>query len=225
LKILVIEDEKKTAHYLQKGLSENGFIVDLSEDGEDGLHLAMSGDYDLIILDVMLPKRDGWSVLSELRRAGKQTLTLYLTARDAISDRVKGLDLGADGYLVKPFAFSELLAMLRSLLRRGPNRQPEVIRIEDLEVDLYQHRARRNKQVLDLTPKEFALLSVLARRAGEVISRTVLSEQVWGLNFESDTNIVDVHIRRLRGKVDDPFEKPLIQTVRGIGYSLRLENT
>jgi two-component system copper resistance phosphate regulon response regulator CusR len=223
VRILVIEDEKKAALYLKKGLSENGYTVDIAEDGEEGLYLALNTAYDLIILDIMLPKRDGWSVMAEIRRAGKQTLTLILTARDEVSDRVKGLDLGADSYLVKPFAFSELLALVRSLVRRGPNRQPEVLKIGDLEIDYYLHKAKRDKQVLELTPKEFSLLSLLARRSGEVVSRTVLTEQVWGLNFDSDTNIVEVHIKRLRTKVDDPFEKKLIHTVRGIGYVLREE--
>jgi two-component system copper resistance phosphate regulon response regulator CusR len=223
VRILVIEDEKKAALYLKKGLSENGYTVDIAEDGEEGLYLALNTAYDLIILDIMLPKRDGWSVMAEIRRAGKQTLTLILTARDEVSDRVKGLDLGADSYLVKPFAFSELLALVRSLVRRGPNRQPEVLKIGDLEIDYYLHKAKRDEQVLELTPKEFSLLSLLARRSGEVVSRTVLTEQVWGLNFDSDTNIVEVHIKRLRTKVDDPFEKKLIHTVRGIGYVLREE--
>lgn len=221
MRILVIEDEKKTASYLKKGLSEEGYTVDVAGDGEDGLHAALTQDYDLIILDVMLPKRDGWSVISELRKNGKQTMTLMLTARDGTNEKVKGLDLGADGYMVKPFAFSELTALIRSIFRRGPGRAPEVARIGDLDVDFFQHRAKRNNQNLNLTPKEFALLSLLVRRAGEVISRTILTEQVWGLDFDSDTNIVDVHIRRLRAKVDDPFEKKLIHTVRGMGYVLR----
>lgn len=224
MKILVVEDEKKTASFLKKGLTESGFTVDLAENGEDGLHLAKTMEYDLIILDVMLPKRDGFSVLAELRRSGKQTLSLFLTARDSLSDRVSGLDLGADAYLVKPFAFSELMAQIRSLLRRGPGRPSEIIRIADLEVDLIQHRATRGGVRLELTPKEFSLLSVLARRAGEIISRTLISEQVWDMNFESDTNVVDVHIRRLRTKVDDPFDRKLIHTVRGMGYILREES-
>jgi two-component system, OmpR family, copper resistance phosphate regulon response regulator CusR len=223
MRILVIEDEIKTAQYLLKGLSQAGYTVDVSHDGEEGLTLASSNDYDLIILDVMLPSKDGWAVITELRKRGKQTTTLMLTARDDVSDRIKGLDLGADAYFVKPFSFLELLALIRSLLRRGPARQAEVLKIGDLEIDFFQHRVRRAKRQLDLTPKEFALLSHLARRAGEVISRTVLSEQAWGLNFDSGTNIVDVHIRRLRSKVDDPFEDKLIHTVRGIGYVLRDE--
>ena len=221
MKILVIEDEKKTADYLGRGLTENGFVVDVCGDGEDGLHLARGTDYDLIILDVQLPRRDGWSVIAELRRSGKQTLALFLTARDSLQDRVKGLDLGADAYLVKPFAFSELLAQIRTLLRRSPSRQPDMIRVGDLQVDFTHHKATRGGKKLELTPKEFALLSLLIRRSGEVLSRTLIAEQVWDMNFDSNTNIVDVHVRRLRAKVDDPFEKKLVHTVRGMGYILR----
>ncbi len=220
MKLLIVEDTKKTAAYLRKGLMENGFVVDVSEQGEDGLHLARTGDYDLIILDVMLPVRDGWSVIAELRRAGKQTPVLFLTARDTVQDRVKGLELGGDDYLVKPFAFSELLARMRSVLRRGPTRQPEKLCIADLELDLLHHKAVRGGAHLDLTPKEFLLLSLLTRRSGEVLSRTLIAEQVWDMNFDSDTNVVDVHMRRLRAKVDDPFERKLIHTVRGVGYVL-----
>src|SRR5262249_47517087 len=174
---------------------------------------------DLVILDVMLPRRDGWSVLGELRRSGKNTSVLFLTARDAVHHRVKGLELGADDYLVKPFAFSELLARVRSILRRsaGP---PEVLQIADLEIDLVRHRATRAGRHLDLTPKEFALLALLARRRGEVLSRPLIAGEVWDVKFESDTNVLDVHVRRLRAKMDDPFEQKLIHTVRGIGYVL-----
>jgi len=220
VKILVIEDEKKTAAYLRKGLTEQGLVVDVADNGEDGLHLARAAEYDVIILDVMLPQRDGWSVTSALRKAGRQTPILFLTARDAVEDRVKGLELGADDYLVKPFAFSELLARVHSLLRRAPVRQPEVLHIADLEIDLIRHRATRAGKRLELTPKEFALLSLLARRSGEALSRTLVAEQVWDMNFDSNTNVVDVHVRRLRMKVDDPFKQKLIHTVRGVGYVL-----
>jgi len=218
--ILIVEDDSKTAAYLQKGLTENGFTVDVADKGEDGLHLARTGDYDLVILDVMLPELDGWSVITGIRQSGRQTPVLFLTARDSVQDRVKGLELGADDYLVKPFAFSELLARIHSILRRGPGRQTEILRIVDLEIDLPKHRATRGGKRLDLTPKEFALLSLLARRTREVLSRTLIAEQVWDMNFDSDTNVVDVAIRRLRRKVDDPFEKKLVHTVRGVGYVL-----
>jgi len=171
MRILIVEDERKTAAYLRKGLSESGFVVDVANQGDDGLHLALSQDYDLVVLDVMLPERDGWSVLAAIRQAGKQTPVLFLTARDAVPDRVKGLELGADDYLVKPFAFSELLARVHSILRRGPDRQPETVHVADLELDLVRHKAARGDQRLDLTAKEFALLSLLARRKGEVLSR------------------------------------------------------
>ena len=220
MKILVVEDEKKAAAYLRKGLVENGFVVDVASDGDDGLHLARRGEYELVVLDVMLPRRDGWSVLGELRRAGSQTPVLFLTAKDGLPDRVKGLNLGADDYLVKPFAFSELLARIRSILRRGPSRQPEMLKRADLEIDLIRHRVARGGRKLDLTPKEFALLALLARRAGEVLSRTAIAEQVWDMNFDGGTNVVDVHVRRLRSKVDDPFDRKLIHTVRGMGYVL-----
>lgn len=218
--ILIVEDDKKASAYLRKGLSENGFTVDVADQGEDGLYLARTGHYDLIILDVMLPERDGWSLIAELRRSGKQTPVLFLTARDSVQDRVKGLELGADDYLVKPFAFSELLARVRSILRRGSARQHEILRVADLEIDLLRHKAIRGGKRLDLTPKEFSLLSLLARRMGEVLSRTLIAEQVWDMNFDSDTNVVDVAVRRLRRKVDDPFTKKLIRTLRGVGYVL-----
>jgi two-component system copper resistance phosphate regulon response regulator CusR len=222
VRILVVEDERKTAAYLRKGLAENGFVVDVCSEGVDGLHAALTADYDLVILDVMLPGRDGWSILRSLRDKNKETPVLFLTARDAVEDRVKGLELGADDYLVKPFAFSELLARLRTILRRGAPRHPEILHVGDLEIDMIRHRASRAGQRLDLTPKEFLLLALLARKSGEALSRTLIAEQVWDMNFDSDTNVVDVHVRRLRAKVDDPYAKKLIHTVRGLGYVLEL---
>jgi len=218
MKILVIEDEKKSAVHLEKGLRENGYDVAVAEQGDTGLQMAMEREYDLIVLDVMLPGVDGWSIMTRLRHAGKSTPVLFLTARDGVEDRVKGLELGADDYLIKPFAFSELLARVKSILRRNPLRQPEIVKIGDLELDLFKQRAARAGKKLDLTPKEFSLLSLLARRAGEPLSRETIATEVWDMNFDSDTNVVDVHVRRLRSKLDDPYDKKLIQTVRGVGY-------
>jgi two-component system copper resistance phosphate regulon response regulator CusR len=223
VKILVVEDEEKTARFLQKGLREAGYVTDVARDGDEAIHLAGEIAFDLLVLDVMLPKADGWQVVSTLRRDAIETPILLLTAKDAVSDRVKGFDLGADDYLVKPFAFSELLARVRSLLKRAPVRQQEVLRVADLEMDLARHKAMRGGQRIDLTAKEFVLLALLARRAGEVLSRTMIAEAVWDMNFDSDTNVVDVNVRRLRGKVDDPYAHKLIKTVRGVGYVLDAE--
>ena len=219
MKILIIEDETKTGDYLCKGLGENGFVVDLATNGDDGLHLAQTGNYDVIVLDVMLPGKDGWTVLQELR-CKLQTPVLFLTARDKVEDRVKGLELGADDYLVKPFAFSELLARVRTLLRRGKVAQPEVLRVADLELDPVRRKATRDQSKINLTAKEFALLHLLMRRQGEVLSRTLIAEQVWDMNFDSETNVVEVAMRRLRAKIDDGFHKKLIHTMRGMGYVL-----
>lgn len=222
MKILIIEDEKKTGDYLKQGLSEAGFVTDLARDGIDGMHLAMTDDYDLVILDVMLPGIDGWQVLQGIRQIGKHMPVLFLTARDQIEDRVKGLELGADDYLVKPFAFSELLARVRILLRRGKTKEPEVMRIADMELDLLKRRVTRAGKRIELTSKEFALLELLLRRQGEVLPRSLIASQVWDMNFDSDTNVIEVAMRRLRAKVDDDFEPKLIRTVRGIGYVLEM---
>jgi two-component system copper resistance phosphate regulon response regulator CusR len=223
MKILVIEDEIKTAKFLKKGLGEAGYVVDVARDGLEGLHLALEVDFELIVLDVMLPALDGWKLILRLREAGRRTLVLMLTARDSVYERVRGFELGADDYLVKPFAFSELLARVRSLLRRSTAQSENTLRMADLEIDLLRHRATRHGQKLDLTAKEFVLLSLLAQRAGEVLSRTLIAEAVWDMNFDSDTNVVDVNVRRLRSKVDDPFPIKLIHTVRGAGYVLEAD--
>ena len=220
MKILVAEDDANTAEYLRNGLAECGFVVDVAENGIDGLFLATTGSYDLIVLDIMLPQCDGWTILEKLRGTGRQTPVLFLTACDSVRDRVKGLELGADDYLVKPFSFSELRARVRSILRRGPGRQVETLCIADLVIDLVQSRVTRGGQRVHLTAKEFGLLSLLARHAGEILPRTLIAEQVWDMNFDSDSNVVDVAIRRLRGKVDDPYAIKLIHSVRGMGYVL-----
>lgn len=221
MKLLVVEDESKTADYLRQGLMEAGFMVDLARTGLDGHHLGMTEVYDLVILDVMLPDVDGLRILKALRDARKQVPVLFLTARDTVADRVKGLELGADDYLVKPFAFTELLARVRTLLRRGQTpSNVELIQVMDLVVDLPRRRATRSGQRISLTNKEFALLELLLRRKGEVLPRSLIASQVWDMNFDSDTNVIDVAIRRLRGKIDDNYETKLIHTVRGMGYML-----
>ena len=219
MRVLVVEDESKTGDYLCKGLTESGFVVDIARTGAEGLHMGTEGEYDVVVLDVMLPGMDGWSVLRKLRER-TQVPVLFLTARDDVEDRVKGLELGADDYLVKPFAFTELLARIRTLLRRGSVREPETLQIADLNIDVLRRRVMRGSERIDLTPKEFALLHLLARRQGEVLSRSFIASQVWDMNFDSDTNVVDVAIRRLRGKIDDTFDKKLVHTVRGMGYVL-----
>ena len=221
MKILVVEDESKTGDYLQQGLTEAGFVVDLARDGLDGLHLALTGSYDLAILDVMLPGIDGWEVQRRLRQSGKDLPTLFLSARDAVEDRVKGLESGADDYLVKPFAFAELLARVRTLMRRGSKaKESDLLRAADLELDRVRRRVARAGKRIDLTAKEFSLLELLLRRQGEVLPRSLIASQVWDMNFDSDTNVIDVAIRRLRAKVDEGFEPRLINTVRGMGYVL-----
>ena len=221
MRILVVEDEKKTAAFLAKGLREAGFDVDVAVDGEAGLAHARASKFDLLIVDIMLPHKDGWELVAELRGDGVRTPILFLTARDSVRDRVKGLELGADDYLVKPFAFTELLARVRSILRRAPLREAKHLRIADLEIDIQRHKATRSGVPLNLTPKEFLLLAHLVRSAGEVVSRAEISEQVWDIGFKTDTNVVDVVVRRLRAKVDDPFKTKLIDTIRGVGYVLK----
>jgi two-component system, OmpR family, copper resistance phosphate regulon response regulator CusR len=231
MRLLVIEDELKLADYLQKGLSENGYVVDVARNGIEGRHLATEGDYQAVLLDVMLPGVDGWGVLKAIRSssANGTTPVLMLTARDKVEDRVRGLQDGADDYLVKPFAFSELLARVGALLRRGSNGAASAanstqMQLADLQVDLLSRKAMRAEQRLDLTAKEFSLLTLLLRRRGQVLSRTTLAEQVWDMNFDSDTNVVEVAVRRLRAKLDDPFDTKLLHTVRGMGYVLELRS-
>lgn len=221
MKLLIVEDEPKTGDYLKQGLTEAGFVTDLARDGWDGLELAKTGHYELLILDIMLPGLNGWQVLEGVRRAGIDMPVLFLTARDQVEDRVKGLELGADDYLVKPFAFAELLARVRSLVRRGhTSLEATVLKAADLELDLLRRRATRAKQKIDLTAKEFALLELFLRRQGEVLPRSLIASQVWDMNFDSDTNVIDVAVRRLRVKIDEAFELKLIHTVRGMGYVL-----
>ena len=219
MRILVVEDEVKAADYLRKGLSESGYAVEVAHNGIDGQFLAQESEFDLVILDVMLPGLDGWQLLQIIRRKS-QVPVLFLTARDAVEDRVKGLELGADDYLVKPFSYAELLARVRTLLRRGPPREVEQFQVADLQLDVLRRRVLCGAERIALTNKEFALLQLLMERSGEVLSRTQIASQVWQMNFDSDTNVVDVAIRRLRAKVDDPFTPKLIHTVRGMGYTL-----
>jgi len=219
MKILVVEDEPKIGDYLRQGLREAGFTVDIATNGNDGLHLGLEGDYDLAILDIMLPGMNGWQILSGLRSAGKDAPVLFLTARDQVEDRVNGLDLGADDYLVKPFSFAELLARVRTLLRRGRSgTEATSIRVADLELDLLRRRVTRDGKRIDLTAKEYGLLELLMRRRGEVLPRSLIASQVWDMNFDSDTNVIEVAVRRLRSKIDQDYEPKLIQTIRGMGY-------
>jgi two-component system copper resistance phosphate regulon response regulator CusR len=221
MRVLLIEDEHKTASYLKKGLSEAGYIVDCEYNGTDGLYTATTFNYDLMILDVMLPYLNGFQIIQRFREENKATPIIILSARDTVEDRIKGLELGADDYLIKPFSFSELLARINSLLRRSQViQQPLLIKIADLEINLREHKATRSNQRIFLTPKEFALLALLAKRQGELLTRSVITEHVWEMNFNCDTNVVDVMIKRLRSKIDFPFTSQLIHTVRGVGYVL-----
>ncbi|WP_291373981.1 heavy metal response regulator transcription factor [Acinetobacter sp. UBA6720] len=225
MRILLVEDEQKTGDYLQKGLTEAGYITDWVQDGLSGLHQAVTENYDLIILDVMLPKLDGWKTLTELRKTHRTLPVLFLTARDQIEDRVKGLELGADDYLIKPFAFAELLARIKTLLRRGMLKEEVTFfAIADLHLDLIKRRVIRSGKRIDLTAKEFALLELFMRRQGEVLPKSLIASLVWDMNFDSDTNVVEVAIRRLRNKIDQDFHPKLIQNIRGMGYVLEIED-
>ena len=220
MKILVIEDEPKAAAYLRQGLTESGYAVEVAHNGTDGLHAAVNGDHALVILDIMLPGIDGFTVLSALRTS-RQVPVLMLTARGTTDDKVRGFDLGADDYLLKPFQFPELLARVRALLKRGqPAQKDPILRTADLEIDPVRHRATRAGQRIDLSAKEFALLTLLAQKAGEVLSRTQISSLVWDIHFDSDTNVVEVAIRRLRATIDAPFDDKRIHPGRGVGYVL-----
>ncbi len=228
MRLLVVEDEAKLAQYLHRGLTENGHVVDVARDGIEGRRLATGGEYDLVLLDLMLPGVDGFGVLAAIRAEKRNLPVLMLTARDKVEDRVRGLEQGADDYLVKPFAFSELLARVGALLRRSdsaPVQPATVLQLGDLEVDLIARRAQRSGQRMDLTAKEFSLLALLLRRRGQILSRTTLAEQVWDMNFDSDTNVVEVAVRRLRVKLDEPFAAKLLHTVRGMGYVLEERQT
>lgn len=223
MRILVVEDEKRLASFLSNGLRENGYAVDIAADGVEAAHLGRSEVYDIILLDILLPKQSGFEVLRQLRQAGVATPILCLTARDAPGDKVTGLDLGADDYLAKPFNFAELLARVRALLRRAPGVAPTTLRCADLELDPATHRVTRAGKEIDLTPREYALLEFLLRRAGAVVTRTAILEAVWDMNFDSLTNVLDVLVNRLRAKVDYPFSKRLIHTMRSVGYVLSEE--
>ena len=228
MRLLLVEDQTMAADYIAKGLRENDFVVDVAHDGVDGLHFLLTNDYDLAILDVMLPGMNGWKILELARQAGKMTPVMFLTARDDVEDRVCGLELGAEDYLIKPFSFSELLARVRVIMRRGAphaaSSEEAVLQISDLQLDFLKHRASRNGKRIELTQKEFLLLSLLMRRRGEVLSRTVLAEQVWDMNFDPETNVIDVAVRRLRSRIDDGYEVKLLHTFRGAGYVLEVRN-
>ena len=220
MKLLIVEDESKTANFLKRGFTEAGFVVDAAGDGPEALRAVQTTAFDLIVLDLMLPGMDGLRLLTWLRQIGVTSPVLILTAKDSVEDRVTGLELGADDYLVKPFAFAELLARARTILRRPPLREPPILRVGDLEVDLAAHRAARAGRRLDLTAREFLLLTLLVRKQGEVLTRTMIAQSVWDMKFTGDSNVVDVSVRRLRGKIDDPYSRKLLRTIRGVGYVL-----
>ena len=221
MNILIVEDDRQTASFIQKGLMESGYVVDHAADGEDGLHFALNGAYDALIVDRMLPKRDGLSIIKQLRLQGMQTPVLILSALGEVDSRVEGLRAGGDDYLVKPYAFSELLARLQALLRRTqPVQEQTILKVRDLEMDLLKRRVTRNGVVINLQPLEFNLLEYLMRHAGQVVTRTMLLEKVWDYHFDPQTNVIDVHVSRLRSKIDKDFDTPLLHTIRGAGYLL-----
>ncbi|MBF0215868.1 MAG: response regulator transcription factor [Candidatus Omnitrophica bacterium] len=220
MKVLVVEDEKQVLSFIKKGFKEHGFAVDTAADGRDGFFLATGEDYDCIVLDIMLPKLDGYEVVRQLRNKGVKTPVIFLTAKDTVEDKVRGLELGGDDYLVKPFSFSELLARVRALTRRGKEENVTRYEVSDLELDIAKRAVRRGRSVIGLTPIEFTLLQYLFEHKGEVVTRTMISENVWGYNFDPMTNVIDVHMTNLRKKIDPSGEKPLIHTLRGVGYVL-----
>jgi heavy metal response regulator len=223
MRILVVEDEKKVARFIQQGLEEERYTVDIAFDGEQGLQMAQSQSYDLIIMDIMLPRKNGIEVTRELRTGEGNTPILMLTAKSAIEDKVVGLDSGADDYLTKPFAFAELLARVRSLMRRGSMEKSTILSVADLELDTITHKARRGNRTIELTAKEYALLEFLLRNRDRVLSRTIISEHIWDYNFDTGTNLIDVYVNHLRSKIDSGFDRKLIHTVRGVGYVLKEE--
>ncbi len=225
MRILLVEDERKVASFVKKGFEEEGYAVDLAVDGEKAIYLAETNDYDVIILDWMIPRRDGLGVLKHLRGSGVATPVILLTAKDAVSDKVQGLNSGADDYLTKPFEFAELLARVRALFRRGKSDQPTTLEVGDLRMDLLTRKVLRAGASIDLTAKEYSLLEYFMRNAGKVLTRTMIAEHVWDVHFDSDTNVIDVYVNYLRNKLDKPFELKLLQTVRGVGYVLKVPET
>lgn len=221
MRILLVEDEKKVASFVKKGLEEEYYSVDVAFDGKNGLHIALTGEHDLIILDVMLPHKDGFSILKEIRSEKISTPVLFLTAKDTVSDKVQGLDIGADDYLPKPFAFEELLARVRALLRRHSSQKDLILKVFDLSLDTQTHTVTRNNLEIKLTPREYSILEYLMRNKNRVISRTVLSEHVYDYHFDSNTNVLDVYINKLRNKIDKNSDSPVIQTIRGVGYIIK----
>jgi len=221
MRILVIEDEVKIAQFIKRGLKEEGYAVDVANDGEEGHFMMSSNEYDVIILDLMLPKTDGLTLCRNLRKEGNQTPIIMLTAKDTVKDKVKGLDSGADDYLPKPFAFEELLARVRVLLRKKDSRVQTQLKVEELTLDLLTHKVTRGDREIELTVKEYALLEYLMRNAGNIVTRTMISEHVWDINFDTFTNVIDVYINYLRNKIDTGFENKMIHTVRGKGYLLK----